>query len=161
MMSGSALSPWSISTMGVKYAREVASFLGCPSEAKKYHLMVECLRRKSVDELLSAEPISPSYLSTFGPTIDSATIRGDPLASMMSPETSFGDYDLMLGVTKMESYDMFNAEDEREGIDANRRDRILRTLIRNLFSYRLQVRIISESEKKNERITLFLSSSQN
>lgn len=143
MMSGSALSPWSVSTNGVKYAREAASFLGCPTDSKKYHSMVECLRRKSVEEVLSAEPISPSYLSTFGPTIDSATIRGDPLASMMSSETSFADYDLMLGVTKIESYDIFNSQDERDGIDSNRRDRILRTLIRNLFSYRLQVRALS------------------
>jgi neuroligin len=139
-MSGSALSPWSVSTSGVKYAKEVASFLNCPNDAKKYHSMVDCLRRKSIEELLSAEPINPSYLSTFGPSIDSATIRGDPLSSMMSSESSFGDYDLMLGVTKIESYDIFNAEDIAEGIDENRRDRILRTLVRNLFDYRLQVR---------------------
>lgn len=138
IQSGSALSPWTIASNGVKYAREVSSFLGCPAEAKKYHQMVDCLRRKSVDDLLSAEPVSPSYLSTFGPTIDSATIKSDPFNAMLSSETLFAEYDLMFGVTHIESFDHFNAEDERDGIDPVRRDRILRTLIRNLYSYRLQ-----------------------
>ena len=38
-----------------KYAREVAHFLSCPADAKKLSQAVECLRRKSVSELLAAD----------------------------------------------------------------------------------------------------------
>lgn len=40
-----------------KYAREVAAFLSCPVEGKKMSQMVECLRRKSVEELLAADSL--------------------------------------------------------------------------------------------------------
>ena len=38
-----------------KYAREVAAFLSCPVDGKKLTQMVECLRRKSVSDLLAAD----------------------------------------------------------------------------------------------------------
>lgn len=47
--------------------------------------------------------------------------------------------DLMFGVTRVESPFIFSATEERHGIDLSRRERILRTLVRNLFDYHQQV----------------------
>ncbi|KAI4466105.1 neuroligin [Holotrichia oblita] len=46
-------------------------------------------------------------------------------------------YDLMLGVVKAEAYFAFNGEDVQYGIEADRRSKILRTFVRNTYSYHL------------------------
>ncbi|XP_044731234.1 neuroligin-4, Y-linked [Chrysoperla carnea] len=46
-------------------------------------------------------------------------------------------YDLMLGIVKAEAYFAFNGEDVQYGIEADRRSKILRTFVRNTFSYHL------------------------
>ena len=47
--------------------------------------------------------------------------------------------DLMLGVSSVESPSIFSAHEERNGISVARRDRVLRTLVRNLYDYHQQV----------------------
>lgn len=86
MMSGSALSPWSMSTPAstVKYSQELARALNCPVEHKGFKKMVECLRRQKLDDILSHEPIGPTFLSTFGPTIDGIILPSDLIGSMSS-----------------------------------------------------------------------------
>lgn len=46
-------------------------------------------------------------------------------------------YDLMLGVTRAESYFTFNSDDVQYGIEAERRSKILRTYVRNTYSFHL------------------------
>lgn len=46
-------------------------------------------------------------------------------------------YDLMAGVTRAESYFAFNSDDVQYGIEADRRSKILRTYVRNTYSYHL------------------------
>ena len=86
MMSGSALSPWSMSTPSnaVKYSQELARALNCPVEHKGFKKMVECLRHKKLEDILNHEPIGPTFLSTFGPTIDGIILPSDLIASMSS-----------------------------------------------------------------------------
>lgn len=48
-------------------------------------------------------------------------------------------YDMMFGCTRIESPFIFSASEMIHGVDARRRDRVLRTLIRNLFDYHQQV----------------------
>lgn len=43
----------------------------------------------------------------------------------------------MLGVVKAEAYFAFNGEDVQYGIEADRRSKILRTFVRNTYSYHL------------------------
>lgn len=48
--------------------------------------------------------------------------------------------DLMVGVTRVESPTaIFSSHEERNGISVARRDRLLRTLVRNLYDYHQQV----------------------
>lgn len=138
LMSGSALSPWATTQNNIKSAREVAEYLGCPTEVKKYTQMVECLRKQTIDSLLAAEPISPSHLSAFAPDLDGVIVPSDPLSLMLGENSVYGNYDLLFGVTRIESQ-AFNAKEELQGIDSNKRQKVLRTLIRNCYSYRLQV----------------------
>lgn len=46
-------------------------------------------------------------------------------------------YDLLVGVTRAESYFIFNSEDVQYGIEADRRSKILRSYVRNTYSYHL------------------------
>lgn len=46
-------------------------------------------------------------------------------------------YDLMLGVTRAESYFTFNSDDVQYGIEAERRSKILKTYVRNTYSFHL------------------------
>lgn len=46
-------------------------------------------------------------------------------------------YDLMLGVTRAESYFTFSSDDVQYGIEAGRRSKILRTYVRNTYSFHL------------------------
>jgi len=48
-------------------------------------------------------------------------------------------YDLLFGFNRIESPCIFSQSEELRGIDASRRDKILRTLIRNLFDFHQQV----------------------
>ena len=138
VMSGSALSPWATSQSNVKSAREVAEYLSCPSDVKKYSQMVECLRKQTIDSLLAAEPIAPSHLAAFAPDVDGVILPSEPLNLMLAENSVFTNYDLLFGVSKIESH-AFNAKEEVTGIDMAKRNKVLRTLIRNCYSYRLQV----------------------
>lgn len=100
--------------------------------------MLYCLRQKSADELLAVQLEVPSHLVAFGPTVDRMVIPNDPALLMGDLSSMYGNYDLMFGVTQAEGYNGIGWMEKR-GIDASRRDRILRTLVRNLYTYHLQV----------------------
>ena len=151
MASGSALSPWAMASDAVEYSRKLASKVGCPDDPDKHAIMVDCLRTKSISEIVSADASTPRFLSSLGPTIDGIVIPNDPSSLMESAASSssglnsfFGNYDLLLGVPRVGYYD-FTMLDERHGIESFRRDKILRTLVRNLFTYHLQVSVIRAS----------------
>ncbi|RWS12481.1 neuroligin-4: X-linked-like protein [Dinothrombium tinctorium] len=116
IQSGSALSPWAIANDAGKYGRLL----------------------KSVHELLAVKFKVATHLISFGPTVDGIVIPNDPSILMADSNSLYGNYDLVFGVTRGESHNYFTTYDERHGIDGTRRDRILRTLVRNLFNFHLQ-----------------------
>ncbi|GIZ01027.1 hypothetical protein CEXT_727311 [Caerostris extrusa] len=61
-----------------------------------------------------------------------------PQTSWKKSTSLFTQYDLLFGTTRVESYFHFTALEEKFGIDSGRRDRLLRTLVRNLYTYHLQ-----------------------
>lgn len=136
LQSGSALSPWAIARNSLPYTVIIAKHLKCPTEDSG--ALVECLRDRQFQEILSAPLIVPDHLTAFGPTIDGVVVPGEPADIMEKHTEYFGKYDMIFGMTRIEAYDQFSAEEDRNGIDANRRDRLLRTLVRNLFTYHLQ-----------------------
>lgn len=140
MQSGSALSPWAIANDVVRYSRQLTESVGCPIDRRKSPAaVVDCLRQKPVEDLLQVHQLKvPTHLISFGPTIDGIVIPNDPLTLMSDPSSLFGSYDLLFGITRQTGSALLNNADYHYGMDSWRRDRILRTLVRNLYSYHLQ-----------------------
>ena len=136
MHSGSALSPWAIAHDAITHTRQVAKALDCPAHDNT--ALVECLRKRDLQDILNLNVSAPEYLSTFGPTVDGIVLPADPADIMEKNAALFTQYDLMFGCTKVESYFQFSAMEEKFGIDSERRDRVIRTLVRNIFTYHLQ-----------------------
>lgn len=136
MQSGSALSPWAIAREPLFYTHRLAEQLHCPSLENL--ALLDCLRQRSAFEIMKVSLAIPDYLTAFGPTVDGVVIPNEPLLIMEDAKSLFANYDLLLGINKVEAYFQFSAKEERNGIEINRRDRMLRTLVRNVFSYHLQ-----------------------
>lgn len=136
MQSGSALCPWAIARDSVSYTHKLAEQLNCSSQDSM--ALIECLRKLPVQDIMSVDIPAPDHLVGFGPTIDGIVIPKDPVYLMETKPDLFVRYDLLLGTTKVESYFSFSAVEEVMGIDMKRRDRILRTMVRNLYNHHLQ-----------------------
>ncbi|XP_074593556.1 neuroligin-4, X-linked-like [Brevipalpus obovatus] len=138
MQSGSALSPFALARKPAHHGRFLGKKLDCPSEPHQNVLLMECLRKKSVQQLLSVKFQLPTHLTFFGPTVDGIVIAKDPAILMNDPKSPFANYDLMAGVNHIESYNLFNDNDDQNGLEIVQKERIIRTLIRNLYDYHLQ-----------------------
>ncbi|XP_028966956.1 neuroligin-2 [Galendromus occidentalis] len=137
LMSGSALSPWAIAREAPKFTKRIGQALDCPIEDNK--ALVECLKTKPAAEIIAVEVEAPEYHSAFGPCVDGIVVAREPLVLMEEHSVAqLKTYDAIFGVTSYEAYDWMSAEEEKYGIEAERRDRILRTLVRNLFTYHQQ-----------------------
>ncbi|XP_042909755.1 neuroligin-4, X-linked isoform X1 [Parasteatoda tepidariorum] len=136
LQSGSALSSFAIARDALTYTRQIASFLKCPT--KDNAALVACLGKRPVEDILNAPLSVPDHLIAFGPTIDGVVIPGEPATLMEKQNDIFAQYDLLLGVSRIEYYFTFSSQEDRIGIEVSRRDRLLRTLVRNLFTYHLQ-----------------------
>ncbi|GIY89413.1 neuroligin-4, X-linked [Caerostris darwini] len=136
MQSGSALCPWAIAKDAISHTQKLAQRLNCSMQDSM--MLIECLRKKRVEDIMSVDIVGPDYLSTFGPTVDGIVLPHEPIYLMEIKPDLFLRYDLMLGTAKAENYFTFSAVEEVMGIDLQRRDRILRTLVRNLYTHHLQ-----------------------
>ncbi|XP_069354216.1 neuroligin-4, X-linked isoform X2 [Maniola hyperantus] len=166
LMSGSGLSPWSLVADPNKYAELVATHANCSPDLTPPALL-RCLRERPLEALLSAPVQAPDFSYAFGPSVDGVVIdTGDMLlnpepgyewqvaraplgkgatavniinAVLMrkSAVAQLTKYDLMLGVTKAEAYFAFSGDDVQYGIEADRRSKILKSFVRNTYSYHL------------------------
>ncbi|XP_038209305.1 neuroligin-4, Y-linked-like [Zerene cesonia] len=133
--------------------------------AKDHEVIVDCLRDATIDELLSVDISAPNFLTAFGPSVDGVVIKTDfakdfltvhgsgdfpsfgPLNNMIpNVHTKRSDsgrrlfqnkYDLLFGVVTCEALWKFSANDIQNGIEPDRRDRMLRTYVRNSYTYHL------------------------
>lgn len=58
-------------------------------------------------------------------------------SSTLSKKNALCRYDLLVGVTRAESYFVFNSGDVQYGIEADRKLKILRSYVRSTYSYHL------------------------
>lgn len=134
---------------------------------KNHEQIVDCLRDAPLEDLYAADIQSPSFLTAFGPSVwndldtaignvssltfyyqvdgvvirtglsnqdpDEPPIRGQ---SKRSQDAS-GRYDLLFGVVTGEALWRFSAHDIQNGFEGERRDRIIRTYVRNAYTYHL------------------------
>lgn len=147
-MSGSAFSSWALVEDPVVYALKLAKEVNCtiPEDLIKDHeSIVDCLREVSLEELFAAEIQPPNFLSAFGPSVDGVVIRPghsnqdideSSRASKRNQATS-GQFDLMFSVVTGEALWRFSASDIQSGFEGERRDKIIRTYVRNAYNYHL------------------------
>ena len=160
LMSGSALSPLTISTEADFYTQSLAKAVNCDTSLEPSHLL-ECLRTKSVGELNKVNlGIDESFTTTFGPIIDGLLIPTDPRSLMESENSSSHhltyqhpiglksgsssitrspSHSLLFGAVKTEAPSIFTDQEERTGIDAARRNRILYDLVKSMIDYYQEV----------------------
>ncbi|KAK4880729.1 hypothetical protein RN001_008875 [Aquatica leii] len=164
LMSGSALSPWALVQEPSRYAAQVAIHANCSPELPHPHLL-KCLREKPLEVLMSTPVIAPEFAFAFGPSVDGVVIDTEEppdnqhfdfdnnKPQKLEPQNAINilnnvllrdsavsklsRYDLLLGIVKAEAYFAFNAEDVQYGIEADRRSKILKTFVRNTYSYHL------------------------
>lgn len=136
MQSGSALSSWAIARDAITHTLHVARILECPAQDST--VLVECMRKKKLEDIMRVPIQVPDHLTGFGPTVDGIVLQQDPAEIMEKSPSLYTQYDLLFGTTRVESYYLFTALEEKFGIDSARRDRLLRTLVRNLYTYHLQ-----------------------
>ncbi|XP_063836518.1 neuroligin-1-like [Ostrinia nubilalis] len=171
LLSGSALSSWALVEDPVSYSVQLAKQSNCtlPEDVVKDHeLIVDCLREVPLEELMSAEISTPSYLTAFGPSVDGVVVKTDYAKELLtffipndlqgftsvsgvnnfkadkrSGDRIFGirggqnKYDLLFGVVTSEALWKFSAQDIQNGFEGERRDRIIRTYVRNAYTYHL------------------------
>ncbi|XP_032512179.2 neuroligin-4, Y-linked-like isoform X2 [Danaus plexippus] len=134
--------------------------------AKDHEIIVDCLRDATIEELLSFDLSPPNFMTAFGPSVDGVVIKTDFAKDFltmhsMSDFPSFGPlnnmnqnnlhikrsdsgrrlfqnkYDLLFGVVTCEALWKFSAHDVQNGIEPEKRDRMLRTYVRNSYTYHL------------------------
>ena len=143
------------------FAENLARQLNCsvPQDRHRDHEdIVDCLREVPLLDLMKADITAPAFLSSFGPSVDGVVIKHDFHRDAMShylPQLQRAveynyrrsseyhkpskRYDLMFGVVTSESLWRFSAHDIRSGFDGERRDKILRTYVRNAYVYHLSL----------------------
>ncbi|XP_013102074.2 uncharacterized protein LOC106083533 [Stomoxys calcitrans] len=150
LVSGSALSPWAIQKNPLFVKRRVAEQTGCHGDML-YDDLAPCLRTKTVAELLAVKIDHPRFLVGFAPFIDGTVISpntdsigklslpiGSAIVSTSGIEyANFPKRNLIFCLTSVESHLDLSAQDLEFGFNETRRDRILRTFVRNNFHYHL------------------------
>uniref|UniRef100_A0A1I8MBC6 Carboxylesterase type B domain-containing protein n=1 Tax=Musca domestica TaxID=7370 RepID=A0A1I8MBC6_MUSDO len=150
LVSGSALSPWAIQKNPLFVKRRVAEQTGCHGDML-YDDLAPCLRTKSVAELLAVKIDHPRFLVGFAPFVDGTVISpntdgigklslpiGSAIVSTSGIEyANFPKRNLIFCLTSVESHLDLSAQDLEFGFNETRRDRILRTYVRNNFHYHL------------------------
>lgn len=102
--------------------------------------LLKCLRERPLSVLMSSwgRVDVPEFLHAFGPSIDGIVVEDEYEANRKKLSHRLARYDLMFGVTQVESYFALSADDIQHGMQADRRNRLLRTFVRNTYQFHLQ-----------------------
>ncbi|XP_058846188.1 neuroligin-1 isoform X4 [Acipenser ruthenus] len=130
--SGSALSSWAVSFQPAKYARMLATKVGC--NLMDTVDLVECLQKKPYKELVDQDIQPARYHIAFGPVIDGDVIPDDPQILMEQGE--FLNYDIMLGVNQGEGLKFVEfIVDNENGVRAMDFDYAVSSFVDDLYGY--------------------------
>ena len=139
LMSGSALSDWALNYNPQQITMQVAKKLNCPFEDSK---LGECLRRKSYQEIMNVTVTAPEFLTIFGPIVDGLVVPSDP-HQVMADSDSFRSFDLLFGMTEIESYNILGRDAIQDGLPQVDRDHNIRRYLVNRFDKRPEVAFLS------------------
>ncbi|KAI6232384.1 Neuroligin-1 [Aphelenchoides besseyi] len=151
LLDGTALSPWAMTDQPQQYFMRIAQELQCINIKKakdpqarqdlfQKHTaqLTRCLQEQSQLNVTSAarKIKAPTFMSAFAPIVDGQIVPNHPKFSF-SPKFGalFRDIDLLVGTVTHPAHFLLPNTDLNEGVTVEKRDRILRTLVRNLFDY--------------------------
>uniref|UniRef100_A0A8D8QBR1 Neuroligin-4, Y-linked n=3 Tax=Cacopsylla melanoneura TaxID=428564 RepID=A0A8D8QBR1_9HEMI len=126
LMSGSALSLWSLVTHPIQYTLQVAQHLNCPETDPE---MSACLRNKRLSDITAVDIEGPKFKTAFGPIIDGNVIPNDPEQCMTVYRDIFSRYELMFGLTQMESYHLLDGISLLYGMKYEQTESLLRDFV--------------------------------
>ncbi|XP_055539107.1 uncharacterized protein LOC129726440 [Wyeomyia smithii] len=135
LLSGSALSDWALTQHPLQSTMQVLQGLNCPLNGDNDEVAA-CLRRKRYSEILNVKIASPQFSTRFGPIVDGLVIPNTPHKVMGQYSDIFSGYDLLYGMTELESYNILNAVALAYGLLENERDNLLRFYMQNRFEIR-------------------------
>ena len=135
LMSGSALSDWALTQHPLQVTMQVLSGLNCPVNDENEE-MLSCLRKKRYSEILSVKTSSPRFSTRFGPIVDGLVIPNTPHKVMGQYSDIFSGYDLLYGMTELESYHTLDAVALTYGLLESERNNLLRFYMQNRFEIR-------------------------
>ncbi|KAJ2944056.1 hypothetical protein O0L34_g8390 [Tuta absoluta] len=119
LMSGSALSNWAITRDPTQYTLQVAQGLSCNPIAKN---LMSCLQNKTLSEIRKVQILARAFETPLGPTVAGIFIPNEPAKTMESFPNLLSKYQVLSGVTELESYHNFGVIELDHGILENQRD---------------------------------------
>ncbi|CAH0723015.1 unnamed protein product, partial [Brenthis ino] len=122
LMSGSALSDSAMTKDPTQYTLQVAQSLGCNLNSKN---MMTCLQNKPLSEIKKVQILSREFETPLGPVVAGSFIPSEPTKTMESFPNLLSKYQLLSGVTELESYHDFGVIELDHGILENQRDEFI------------------------------------
>ncbi|XP_041973848.1 uncharacterized protein LOC121729406 isoform X2 [Aricia agestis] len=123
LMSGSALSDWAMTRDPAQYTLQVAQSLGCSPTSKN---MMTCLQNRQLSEIKKVQILAREFETPLGPAVAGSFIPSEPARTMESYPNLLSKYQLLSGVTELESYHDFGVIELDHGILENQRDEFIR-----------------------------------
>ncbi|KAJ0181484.1 hypothetical protein K1T71_003569 [Dendrolimus kikuchii] len=130
LMSGSALSDWAMTKDPTPYTLQVAQSLGCNPTARN---LMSCLQRKPLSEIKKVEILARDFETPLGPVVAGSFIPNEPEKTMESYPNLLSKYQLLSGVTEMESYHDFGVFELNLGVLENQRDDFIKKYAKIIF----------------------------
>ncbi|XP_037075291.1 LOW QUALITY PROTEIN: neuroligin-2-like [Pollicipes pollicipes] len=134
LMSGSSLAPWALLSDPLNATHQLAKHVNCTPATDSF---LPCLRGKPLESLLAAPVVAPKYLPTFGPSLDGIVIDDEFFTNRASYVHRLVSYSLMTGVTSFDADYQLSQRQLTSGVTSEGRDQLLRTYVRNSYSYHL------------------------
>ncbi|KAJ4427222.1 hypothetical protein ANN_24839 [Periplaneta americana] len=133
LMSGTALADWALTTSSV-ITIQVAQALNCALKDTNNE-MASCLRKKRLEEIMDVKVEVPEFKTRFGPMVDGSVVPNDPFQLIGVYKDLFSRFELLYGVTELESYNLLDAVSLQYGMLEQDRDKKIRSYVQERFQY--------------------------
>lgn len=138
LMSGTALADWAMTSQptAMKITTQVGNALNCPLGGDdQADSLATCLRQKRLSEITSVNAIASDFVTKFGPTVDGLIIPNEPKQLMSTYNEIFSRYEVLYGVTELESDHLFGSAALIHGLLERERDEVLKAYLQAKFEY--------------------------
>ncbi|XP_063836327.1 uncharacterized protein LOC135085457 [Ostrinia nubilalis] len=122
LMSGSALSDWAMTKDPTQYTLQVAQSLDCNPSSKD---MMTCLQKKPLSEIKKVQILAREFETPLGPTVAGSFIPSEPARTMESFPNLLSKYQLLSGVSELETYHDFGVLELGQGVLDTQRDEFI------------------------------------